>query len=78
VFFRDILKLPAESNGAIEPAALTASLPKIPVPVLEQVFSDHGRKEEFQRQYGDQLLLAVTLCLMPSSCRQVRGDNHEC
>jgi hypothetical protein len=40
-------------SGIISFTALKESLPDTPDPVLEQWFSDHGRKYEFQEQYQE-------------------------
>lgn len=51
--FSDLLNLPAEENtNRVDRAAVFARLPDIPTKVAEQFFVDHGRNEEFQRQYA--------------------------
>lgn len=55
--FKDILDLPFERSehgyDVICMDALEAVLPAVPMPVLKQVFCDHGRKAEFQAQFGE-------------------------
>lgn len=60
MLFRDLLNLPYNSrSNIIDVSALRQALPAVPDAVLGQVLSDHGRKEDFQRQYGTIDLLAV-------------------
>ena len=50
--FSEIMNLPWDRySGRIDMAALEYALPETPRDVLE-VFSDHGRKSQFQKQYG--------------------------
>lgn len=52
--FRDLLDLPYdECNGNIALEAILEVLPNTPVEVAEQVYRDHGRKEEHQMEYGE-------------------------
>ncbi len=50
--FSDLLNLPYDSGGNIELAALSDALPHTPSGILEQLYSAHGRKSEFQDQYA--------------------------
>jgi hypothetical protein len=61
--FADLLALPIEvtvfnpearpsQSAPIDPDALADALPDTPAEVREQVFAEHGRKDEFQMQYG--------------------------
>lgn len=50
--FRDLLRLPVNEAGIIDAATLSRLLPDTPLDVIEQVYADHGRKHDFQAQYG--------------------------
>ncbi len=52
MLFSRLLSLPYQSCGTIDLGALREALPTVPIEVLEQVCSQHGRKAEFQQQYG--------------------------
>lgn len=51
-FYSDLLSLPKEESDKIPMGVLVALDLPMPSDVLEQFCSDHGRKEEFQEQYG--------------------------
>jgi hypothetical protein len=57
VTFSDLLKLTPDRWGKIPMDALRSLALPVPESVLKQVCSDHGRKDEFQHQYG-----ALDLC----------------
>lgn len=50
--FCDLLRLPVNEAGIIDAATLSRLLPDTPLDVIEQVYVDHGRKHDFQAQYG--------------------------
>lgn len=63
--FCDLLDLPYNSRtGVVDISALTQALPHMPESVLRQVLSEHGRKENFQKQYGTINLQTVTWRLL--------------
>lgn len=47
------MNLPRDAGDNVDLLTLRAALPETPNAVLEQVYSAHGRKLEFQQQYGD-------------------------
>lgn len=52
--FRDLLDLPYnEKNGIIELEAILEVLPNTPLEVVKQVYQDHGRNGEHQKEYGE-------------------------
>lgn len=50
--FFELLELPFDSSGTIELDALERLLPSTPRQVLKSIYSDHGRKDDFQNQYS--------------------------
>lgn len=53
MLFSDLLSLPFDQDtGVIDSSSIVAALPDTPLPVAQQVYADHGRKEEFQATYG--------------------------
>lgn len=59
--FRDLLEQPYdELTGIIHADPLRKRLQETPFEVVEQVYSQHGRKNEFQEQYGDLELSSIT------------------
>jgi hypothetical protein len=63
--FADLLRLPTDSSGRPQRAALEAAGLPIPSEVLEQVLHDHGANREFQTQYGHLDLRRITWALQP-------------
>ncbi|MBK9497236.1 MAG: hypothetical protein IT475_18065 [Aquimonas sp.] len=58
--FSDLLDQPYDKDtGIICLDTLCKLLPETPRDVIEQVYSDHGRSSEFQKQYRDIDLLSV-------------------
>lgn len=54
MLFSKLLELPFDRNtGRIDILAIAAALPNTPLAVVEQVYADHGRKDEFQSTYGN-------------------------
>lgn len=52
--FRDLLDLPYnERNEIIELEAILEALPNTPIEVAKQVYRDHGRNGEHQKEYGE-------------------------
>lgn len=51
--FCDLLNLPYDSAANIDRDSLKRCLPDTPDDVLTQVYADHGRKDDFQSQYGE-------------------------
>jgi hypothetical protein len=51
--FADLLELPYDvATGMVNVDSIVSVLPDTPLPVATQLFADHGRKDEFQHQYG--------------------------
>lgn len=51
--FHELLKLKHDRNSlVIDEGEIAALLPSTPQEVIQQVYSDHGMKSEFQDQYG--------------------------
>ena len=51
--FVELMNLPCDpQTDTIDMEALGLALPDTPLDVREQVLSDHGRKSDFQEQYG--------------------------
>src|SRR5690349_5353886 len=67
--FSHLLDLPVTEGDRIDLDALREALPKTPEAVLENVYSDHGRKEEFQIQYCN-----VTLDSIKWTARSVKAS----
>ena len=65
--FAELARLPRDSSGSLDPAALRVLGLPVPDDVLEQVLHDHGAKEDFQVQYGHLDLRAVVWRLEPRS-----------
>ena len=58
--FRDLLSKPYnEDTGIICADSLRILLPETPLEVIEQVYSHHGRKGEFQEQYAELELSSI-------------------
>ncbi|MEO8313235.1 MAG: hypothetical protein ABI645_00440 [Pseudomonadota bacterium] len=74
VYFRDLLDLPFDArSGSVDVLALLAALPVTPRSVIEQVFSDHGRKSEFQQRYGQLDLSKIDWVLAELTASGVAG-----
>ncbi|MBN8449166.1 MAG: hypothetical protein J0M13_09205 [Candidatus Accumulibacter sp.] len=64
--FRDLLSQPYNKDTEIiYPDALRILLPETPLDVIEQVYSHHGRKGEFQEQYADLELSSIAWVSAP-------------
>lgn len=50
--FSELLSQEHNSAGIIDAAGLTQRLPDTPLDVIAQLYADHGRKHDFQSQYG--------------------------
>jgi hypothetical protein len=60
MYFSDLMNLPYDpGSDKIDLVALERALPDTPADVREQWFSDHGRKGEFQAQFGEIDLTAL-------------------
>ena len=53
MLFRDLMRLECDDGGRIQSHELTRLLPDTPDDVLQDLYADHGRKQEFQDLYGD-------------------------
>ncbi|NQY87954.1 MAG: hypothetical protein HRT51_09435 [Colwellia sp.] len=53
--FKELLDLPyvSDSDRIIDCSSLQTMLPHTPLDVIEQFFSDHGKEESYQNDYGN-------------------------
>lgn len=80
MLFRDLLDLPFDSRtNRIDEAPLTKALPNTPRLVVHDLYSDHGRKTDFQTAYGGIDIGALTwgLAAMPAGELTVASINPE-
>ena len=54
MLFSHLLKLPYNQNTlVIDIPSIVSKLPNTPLPVVQQLYADHGRNEDFQELYGN-------------------------
>ncbi len=80
--FCDLLNLPYDSAANIDRDSLKRCLPDTPDDVLTQVYADHGRKDDFQSQYGELDITSLrwekrdfSAAEIAASCHYDRFDN---
>lgn len=60
MLFRDLLNLPFNCESNTISLDALESVVDSPIEVVQQVFVDHGRKAEFQSQYGNLNLISIS------------------
>lgn len=69
--FSDLMNLPHTDGNRISFNELKSNLPNTPDAVLRDVYSDHGRKAEFQTQYGRIAIDALEWNLVNYKAKQI-------
>lgn len=74
--FSDLLDLGKDSGDNINTDELECALPDTPDYIIENVYSHHGRKSEFQSQYGKVIISEVSWVKTELSADEILRCGH--
>ncbi len=80
MLFSDLLNLPYDQNtGVIETSDIIDCLVDTPVAIVSDLFSDHGRRTDFQSMYGHLEISAInwTLVSLPAHAICLASINED-